>query len=162
IIVLTYSRKTTLIVRAEFAADDLRMSALAARPPTGLVAVVGIDDDSIARLARWPWPRDVMAQLIKALNDYKVAVIGIDVLFTEPDDIDHDHKALAARLAGAGIKDSTIAEVLGPRNDTALADAIAGHDSTVLAYYFGSHYLGTKPTSTERTNFLTQVRDPRP
>ena len=49
------------------------------------VRVVDIDETSLARYGQWPWPRDLMAQLVDRLTEAEAAVIAFDVLFAEPD-----------------------------------------------------------------------------
>ena len=49
------------------------------------VLVLDIDEDSLARLGQWPWPRDQMAQLLDRLREAGAAVVVFDVLFAEPD-----------------------------------------------------------------------------
>ncbi|AHL73931.1 guanylate cyclase [Stutzerimonas stutzeri] len=49
------------------------------------VLVLDIDEDSLSRLGQWPWPRDLMAQLLERLRQAGVAVVVFDVLFAEPD-----------------------------------------------------------------------------
>ncbi|GMM60215.1 CHASE2 domain-containing protein [Novosphingobium pituita] len=58
--------------------------------------LVGLDDESIERLGRWPWSRSVHAALIERLQQAGARAIAYDVLFTEPGDPDDD-----ARLAAA-------------------------------------------------------------
>ena len=72
-----------LIVSLERKAYDLGVTA-STRTPSERVAVIAIDDASIANIGRWPWPRDVMAKMIDLLASAKVKVIGNTVLFTEP------------------------------------------------------------------------------
>jgi eukaryotic-like serine/threonine-protein kinase len=54
------------------------------QPPTE-IAVVAIDDDSLAQLGRWPWPRGRVADMVEKLNSYGPKVIGLNILFAEPD-----------------------------------------------------------------------------
>ena len=54
-------------------------------PAETKVLVLDIDEDSLARLGQWPWPRDQMAQLLDRLHDAGAAVVVFDVLFAEPD-----------------------------------------------------------------------------
>ncbi|MBT8130427.1 MAG: CHASE2 domain-containing protein [Gammaproteobacteria bacterium] len=54
------------------------------RTPSDKIAVIAIDDESIAHIGRWPWPRDVHAHMHELLADADVRVIGQTVLFTEP------------------------------------------------------------------------------
>jgi len=49
------------------------------------VRVVDIDEESLARLGQWPWPRTRMAQLVDTLGKAGVASIGFDVMFPEED-----------------------------------------------------------------------------
>src|SRR5258708_30184181 len=48
------------------------------------VAVSAIDEESIANIGRWPWPREVQAKLIDQLSAAKAKVIGNTVFFFEP------------------------------------------------------------------------------
>ncbi|WP_407294598.1 CHASE2 domain-containing protein [Stutzerimonas zhaodongensis] len=54
-------------------------------PAETKVLVLDIDEDSLARLGQWPWPRDQMAQLLDRLQEAGAAVVVFDVLFAEPD-----------------------------------------------------------------------------
>jgi serine/threonine-protein kinase len=53
-------------------------------PPT--VVIVSIDDESIAKMGRWPWPRSVIARMIDLLAKNGARVIGVDILFSEPEE----------------------------------------------------------------------------
>lgn len=48
------------------------------------VALVAIDEYSLAQLGRWPWPRTFHAELIRKLDQAGARVIVFDVLFPEP------------------------------------------------------------------------------
>ncbi|MBL8521642.1 MAG: CHASE2 domain-containing protein [Betaproteobacteria bacterium] len=54
------------------------------KPPNDKVAVIAIDDNSIANIGRWPWPRDVHAAMIDKLAGAKAAVIGSSIFYFEP------------------------------------------------------------------------------
>src|SRR5215470_6976206 len=49
------------------------------------IAIVAIDDNSLAQLGRWPWPRSRVAAMIDKLNSYGPKVIGLNILFSESD-----------------------------------------------------------------------------
>lgn len=49
------------------------------------VRVVDIDDETIARLGQWPWPRTDVARLALTLTDAGAAAIAFDIVFSEPD-----------------------------------------------------------------------------
>src|SRR5665213_908354 len=67
------------------ASDQLIYRPGTLQPPTGRVVIARIDDKSIAELGRWPWGRDIEAQLVKALTYYHAAVVGFDVMMPERD-----------------------------------------------------------------------------
>lgn len=54
------------------------------RQPSDRIAVIAIDDQSIANIGRWPWPRDVHAQLIDQLAAAKAKTIVHTAFFFEP------------------------------------------------------------------------------
>jgi serine/threonine-protein kinase len=54
------------------------------RVPSDKIAVIAIDDQSIENLGRWPWPRNLHAELINRLNEGGAKVIGQTVFFLEP------------------------------------------------------------------------------
>ena len=60
------------------------------------VVVVDIDRRSLDALGPWPWPRETMARLVEAVASGKPSVIGIDILFTQPDN--RSPAALARQL----------------------------------------------------------------
>ncbi len=59
-------------------------STSTARQPSSQIAVIAIDDQSIANIGRWPWPRDVHAKLIDQLAAAKAKTIVQTVFFFEP------------------------------------------------------------------------------
>ena len=125
---------------ADLKASDLRMYMTRRPPLTGAVAIAAIDEKSIAELGHWPWPRSVEARLNDALRDYKAAVVGYDVLFSEPDEDDVQAKRIADRLKGLGVGDAAVEQTLGTGNDLAFADAVKQQGSTFLAYAFEKHF----------------------
>ena len=59
-------------------------STSSGRQPSDRIAVIAIDDQSIANIGRWPWPRDVHAKLIDQLAAAKVKTIVHTAFFFEP------------------------------------------------------------------------------
>src|SRR5690606_1200247 len=64
-------------------AYDLGVQA-ASRSPSDRIAVIAIDDASIANIGRWPWSRDVHARMIDLLAGAKAKVIANTTFFFEP------------------------------------------------------------------------------
>ena len=54
------------------------------RLPSDRIAVIAIDDASIANIGRWPWPRDLHAELVEILSKGGARVIGQTIFFLEP------------------------------------------------------------------------------
>jgi signal transduction histidine kinase/CHASE2 domain-containing sensor protein len=54
------------------------------------VALVLVDDASLARYGRWPWQRERLAELISAVSRQKPSAIGLDVLLPEAEDERND------------------------------------------------------------------------
>lgn len=50
------------------------------------IAILDIDEKSLAELGHWPWRRDLLATLVDRLFDeYHIALLGFDVVFAEAD-----------------------------------------------------------------------------
>lgn len=54
-------------------------STSTSRQPSDRIAVIAIDDQSIANLGRWPWSRDIHAKLIDKLAAAKAKTIVTDI-----------------------------------------------------------------------------------
>jgi serine phosphatase RsbU (regulator of sigma subunit) len=80
---------------------------------TAPAVVVEIDERALDVRGQWPWPRSLVAELIRAIAAADPAAIGVDLLFVEPD-----------RLA--------------PEADAALAQAV--HDNKVVMGIAGLEY----------------------
>ncbi len=56
-----------------------------AQDTTDSVVIVDIDEKSLKQLGQWPWPRDTVAKLVSNLQAGGAKVIGLDIVFAEPD-----------------------------------------------------------------------------
>jgi adenylate cyclase len=66
---------------------DARLRATMPRTVDPRVVIVDIDEKSLAEVGRWPWGRNRLAAMVDELFDrQKVALVGFDVVFAEPDD----------------------------------------------------------------------------
>ena len=54
------------------------------KQPSDKIAVIAIDDVSLANIGRWPWPRDIHAAMIDKLAAAKAKVIGDTIFYFEP------------------------------------------------------------------------------
>jgi adenylate cyclase len=49
------------------------------------VAIVDIDEKSLARYGQWPWPLHLVAELVHRIAQGNPRVVGIDIVFSDPD-----------------------------------------------------------------------------
>lgn len=95
--VLTLSSYAGLFSGLELFLEDLLVSR---KPLRSDVVIVAIDDESIRKIGQWPWPRAAFARVFRELKRSSPAVVGLDVMMSEP-------------------------SRLGPADDALLADALA-------------------------------------
>jgi len=112
------------------------------------ITVVGIDESSLDRIGRWPWPRTRTAELIRRLTEGGARVIALDLLLNEPDqnstlvlarELAERYQALGlARAEGGPAEFRRLLEKALATADTdqALTDAIAASRRVVVPYVF--------------------------
>jgi len=64
-------------------------------PPDDIV-IVSIDDASLQRIGKWPWPRSVMASVLDRLTDGHPRAVGLDIVYAEESDPAEDELLRAA------------------------------------------------------------------
>jgi CHASE2 domain-containing sensor protein len=64
---------------------DVRVSLRANPKPSDQIVIVGVDEESLTRIGRWPWPRSVIGELLDILRESGAKVIGVGFVFSEPD-----------------------------------------------------------------------------
>ncbi|WP_366657985.1 adenylate/guanylate cyclase domain-containing protein [Fodinicurvata sp. EGI_FJ10296] len=96
------------------------------------VRIVDIDDQSLAQIGQWPWPRTVLARLTAELAELGTAAIVFDIVFSEADRA--SPTAMAENLAALGM-DADALEPLSalPDNDDVFA-AILEQTPAVLGF----------------------------
>ena len=106
------------------------------------IVILDIDEKSLQEVSRWPWPRDVMAELVTELFDrHQIAILAFDIVFAEPDYSSGIKKL--DELAGKDLKQipafTEAYEKLRPRldNDGLFAKAMKGRP-VVLGYYLNN------------------------
>ena len=128
---------------------DLRVS-LSVKTATAPIAVVVIDDASITKLGRWPWPRAYIGSMVNLLNASGAKVIGLDIIYAEKDlsqgleevrNVIHSIET-ASQFASGGLINELKEAEKRLDNDGMLASSIVTSKKVVLPLYF---VLG-KPT----------------
>ena len=87
------------------------------KPAPKDIVIVAIDEASLASIGRWPWSRSVHADLVNKLKKAQARVIGLDIIFSEP-------------------------EFNHPEADLALTNAIDKAGNVVLPVLFEEPYKG--------------------
>ena len=82
-VVLFLASGSDLVQSLERLAYDWGVRA-SSHAPSPRVAVIAIDDQSIANIGRWPWSREVHAQMIVKLKQAGAKVVGYASFFFEP------------------------------------------------------------------------------
>jgi len=130
----------------EYGIYDINVG-LRVKPATAPVAVIAIDEQSIANIGRWPWPRAQIASMVDLLQSYNVKVIGLDIIYSEKDvnqglleirkvisnmetNPDYAKKGLDTVLAELKNSEKTL------DNDTILANSITAGKNVVLPLFF--------------------------
>jgi adenylate cyclase len=119
-------------------------------PGTGdpRIVILDIDEKSLGEIGRWPWGRNVMAQLMDKLFDrHGVALVGFDVVWAERDTssgIEVLDALAQGELKGASAFQSAYPQLRGRLDfDSLFAASIKGRP-VVLGYYFNSDERAVK------------------
>ncbi|MCP4595223.1 EAL domain-containing protein [Neptuniibacter sp.] len=86
------------------------LTSLNNKPAPEEIVIVAIDERSLASLGRWPWSREIHAQLLDQLS--KAKVIGFDILFSEGESPLAD-----SRFADAINQNGNVVLALAPEKD---------------------------------------------
>lgn len=77
--------RPSALVRLDSAVYDVMLRAAAAPGAGPDVAIVDIDEQSLATIGQWPWRRDLIATLIDRLRGLGASVVALDIVFAEAD-----------------------------------------------------------------------------
>jgi CHASE2 domain-containing sensor protein len=104
IIVISTLAATIVTWRApalKLAARDALVRARGTASPPDEIVIVAIDEASVKRFGRFPWPRRLMAQALDRISGARPKVIAIHALYSEPSS-EADDVALAEAVKRAG------------------------------------------------------------
>lgn len=123
---------------------DLRFQFANRIQPDPRILHVDIDDGSLERIGRWPWHRDLVADLITVINDAGARLIAIDLL------LDNDEIPRVPDLekfTPAEIQAINQQNIVYP--DDQLADAIRRSGKVILSTSFTMRWPGREPENAE-------------
>ncbi|MDX8406782.1 MAG: CHASE2 domain-containing protein, partial [Mariprofundaceae bacterium] len=125
----------------EYKAYDIGIRANA-HPADDRIVILAIDDDSIDRIGRWPWPRSVIGNIINKLSDAGARLIGVDIFFSEAQE---RPKGLSSQFQLAEIlrqqgkvkeAEKIIAEAEAMDGDRVLTQAVKNSGNTLMPMFF--------------------------
>jgi len=103
LVVCLYYQQPVLLEDFEAKSYDFRFSAIRGKlEPHSDVVIIAIDEQSIARLGRFPWSRDVFTRFVDKASAYGAKAVFLDVFFSEHESEKVD-QAFAASLQRAGM-----------------------------------------------------------
>lgn len=116
-------------------------------PVDAPVRIIDIDEESLARLGQWPWPRTRIAELIEITRQSGAAALGFDVVFAETDRT--SPKSMVPLWFGEAKDDQSSAlrqQLLAlPDNDEAMTRAVAGGGVVLTFALSQQDGSGTEP-----------------
>ncbi|MFZ2089744.1 MAG: adenylate/guanylate cyclase domain-containing protein [Desulfobaccales bacterium] len=122
---------------------DLKFLYRGAVPAGPELAIVAIDDESLASLGRWPWSREVFSRFMQRLKATQPKVIGLDIIFAEKSDnaVAASMERLQQKLSRRGKGYEDLLALLQEEKQAAdvdrrLAEEISEGSPTVLGFYF--------------------------
>lgn len=94
------------------------------------VLIVAVDEESLAAKGQWPWPRTLVADLVRRIAAGRPSVLGIDILFAEPDRFSPPR--IAKDLPGLPPELRSALAIL-PSSDAGLGDAVGAVPTVLVA-----------------------------
>jgi adenylate cyclase len=122
---------------------DLRFLSRGVREPEGTVVLAVIDEKSLDKEGKWPWPRSKIAKLINYLSEDGAKVVGFDIGFWEPDENSNlaFFRELESKIRGLRLDHKALTRFLEEsmtlaNNDLILANAIKQSKAKIVLGYF--------------------------
>ncbi len=67
---------------------DVRFQIRGKRDPGDEIVIVAIDEKSIKKLGRYPWPRRYVSQFVDRVTDAGARLLALDVMYAERQNVD--------------------------------------------------------------------------
>ncbi len=148
------------LTRLENFVTDLQFKWRGQRAPGQDIILVSIDEKSLAEVGRWPWPRDRQAQLLDVLAAGEPKLIGLDILYPEPEvaQLPSPVALFLEKLKQVKVPRALLDEVeadLTATPDFVLAESLQRAGTVVLPYAFLSDQTESASRRTDLST-LTQ------
>lgn len=128
---------------------DFRLINRGEIPGSPRVAILAVDEESIEREGRWPWPREKIGKLIENAVDAGARVVAFDMVFSETD---QNSSGRTLSILKQNLKRTNLLseqtetlidkEIVSSNSDKKMADVIGLYkDSAVMGTYFNDESL---------------------
>ncbi len=143
----------------EYKLYDIRVNLRGDDESPSNVVMVDIDEDSIEKLGRWPWPRSLLAKGIRKINEGQPKVIGLNIILSEPEEntglkeIENLEELFIKNfLNDSGDKGFTFLNEISAAqerldNDKKLAESLKEAGNIVLPVFFKESAIATEEIS---------------
>ena len=155
---------------------DLRMSLRSDTHAPSDIVMVDIDDDTIEKLGRWPWPRRLIAEGLRKIDAGSPRTIGLNFILSEPEKSPglDAMEALEEKFTARFDSDTDPAAIeflqamrdarVGLDNDRILGEAIEASGKVILPVFFKYSGLAGEaagpPDPRLKAHALANVTDP--
>lgn len=127
--------------------------------PNELVAIVDMDERSLAEQGRWPWPRIKFAALLQGIADAGAVVTALDIMFPDPDTNPVDLILETGEAAGQNIFGATLADLENLRDelDGDLAMTRVVRDNDIVVGFAFNNEVETQDSLPTPSKILTDL-----
>jgi serine/threonine-protein kinase len=143
---------------------DIRMSLRDTPADSDEIILVDIDDDSIEKLGRWPWPRSKIAGCIEKIHQAGAKLIGLNIFYTEPEDSGglKQIRDLIKMAEQSGETDSPLIRTMQKAiedldNDKKVAAALKTAGNVVLPVFFKPSRTLSEETQADNKELLAEA-----
>ena len=160
----------------EFKFYDVMINLRSSPESPSDIVLVDIDDDSIEKIGRWPWPRSLMAEGISKISAGNPKVIGFSLILSEPQEsvglkeiIGLENLFAATLLKQSGESGQAFLKAIGEAqlrldNDSKLAQTIHAAGNVILPVFFKESAVAMEARQKGNDRLATQavldVRNP--
>ncbi|GHT01724.1 guanylate cyclase [Synergistales bacterium] len=74
-----------ILTRLDLKVYDMLLPLRASTAPSPVPVIIDIDEKTMEEYGQFPWPRYLVADLVRMLTRYQVASVGFDIMFAEND-----------------------------------------------------------------------------
>ena len=138
---VAWGLRSSILESLERSAYDLGVR-LSSRDPGDQIKVIAIDDDSIKNIGRWPWSREIHAQMVDKLKHAGAKVIGSTIFYSEKS-VDPGLtwiQRLKSQITSSGVTTAEITATLAAAEqaldtDAVLANSMKNSGNVVLPMF---------------------------